>query len=185
MAPESQSAACDLTGTIFHRTGQYLLVVSVCSTPLEHRRIVSPYKILSIEIATFVKGLNELLRFVLELGMLAAFAYWGSHVGASRLAHVTTAIVTPVGVALVWGMVLSPKAPAKLSSILRLVLSLPVFLIAALALYASGLPQAAIVFAGIATINTAILIVLDDIVGVMQRATRAAARDDSPGRPAA
>lgn len=147
--------------------------------------MVSPHKLLSIEVATLVKGLNEVLRFVLELAMLAAFAYWGAHVGSTRVAHVITAIATPVGVALVWGLVLSPKAPAKLSSILRLILSLPVFLIAALATYASGLPLTAIAFALIATINTAILIALDDIVGVLQRATEERRAAGSRGRPTA
>jgi uncharacterized protein DUF2568 len=148
-----------------------------------HQPAVSPYKILAIEFATLVKGLNELLRFVLELGMLAAFAYWGAHVGSSRLAHVMTAIATPVVAALAWGMVLSPRAPAKLPSILRLVLSLPVFLVAALATYASGMPRAAIAFVVVATINTVILIALDDIVGQLQRATQTGNDERSPRRP--
>lgn len=143
----------------------------------------SPFKILSIEVATLVKGLNELLRFVLELGMLAAFAYWGAHVGSTTLAHVITAIAAPAVAALVRGVLLSPRAPAKLSSIVRLTLSLPVFLLAALAAYASRMPRTAIAFAVVATINTAILVALDDVVGALQRATDigVASRRDAQG----
>lgn len=143
----------------------------------------SPYQILSIELAVFVKGLNEVLRFILELGMLAAFARWGWHVGETRLVHVVAAIATPAVVALVWGLVLSPKAPAKLSSILRLTLSLPVFLLAALATYASGMPRAAITLAVIATINTVILIALDGSARALQRATRSTGEDERFRRP--
>ena len=149
----------------------------------ERQPSVSPYRILSIELAVLVKGLNEVLRFVLELGMLAAFAYWGSRVGSTRLVHIAAMIATPAMAALVWGLFLSPKAPAKLSSIPRLTLSLPVFLLAALATYAAGMPRAAITFAVVATINTAILIALDGVVGVLQRATQSIGEDERFRRP--
>ena len=144
----------------------------------EVQRTVSPYKILSIELAVLVKGLNEALRFVLELGMLAAFAYWGFRVGSTGLVHIAAMIATPAVAALMWGLVLSPKAPAKLSSIPRLTLSLPVFLLAALATHAAGMPRAAIAFALVAAINTAILIALDGVVGALQRATQSIGEDE-------
>lgn len=140
--------------------------------------IVSPYKILAVEFAVFVKGLNELSRFVLELAMLAAFAYWGAHVGSTRLVHVVAAIATPAVAALVWGLILSPKAPAKLSSILRLALSLPVLLLAALAAYNTGMPRAAIAFAVVATVNTVILVALDGSVSALERATKSIGDDE-------
>jgi hypothetical protein len=147
-----------------------------------HHPSASPYKVLSIELATLVKGVNELLRFVLELGMLAAFAYWGAHVVSNTVARVITAIATPAIAATVWGLVLSPRAPAKLSSVFRLTFSLPVFLLAALATYASGMPRSAIAFAVVSTVNTVILIALDDVVGTLQRATQGG-DDEHPRRP--
>lgn len=140
----------------------------------------SPHRILSIELAVLLKGVNELLRFILELAMLAAFAYWGAHVGPNRLSHIIAAIAAPTIAALVWGMVFSPKAPAKLSSIPRLALSLPVFLLAALAMYVSGMPRAAIVLAVVATVNTVLLVALDDVVGALQRAVKPS--EDRDGR---
>jgi hypothetical protein len=62
-------------------------------------------------------------------------------------------------------------------------LSLPVFLIAAFAMYASGMPRIAIAFGLVATINTGILIGLDDVVGGLQRATQIGDGQRSPRRP--
>jgi hypothetical protein len=122
---------------------------------------VSPYKVLALELTILIRGLNLALRFVLELGMLVAFAYWGSHVGETRLVHVGVAILAPALAALFWGFVLSPKAPAKLSPTLRLALSLPVFLLASVATNAAGAPRIAIWFAIVATLNTLLLIGLE------------------------
>lgn len=123
----------------------------------------SPYKVLALELAVLIRGLNLALRFVLELGMLIAFAYWGSRVGQTRLAHVAAAISAPAVAVLFWGLVLSPKAPAKLSPTLRLVLSLPVFLVASWATNAAGAPRSAIAFAIVATLNTLLLIALERV----------------------
>lgn len=125
----------------------------------------SPYKILALELAVLIRGLNLALRFGLELGMLVAFAYWGSHVGQTRIAHAGVAILAPALVALFWGLVLSPKAPAKLSPILRLALSLPVFLLASWATNAAGATRVAIWFAIVATLNTLLLVALERSAG--------------------
>jgi hypothetical protein len=65
-------------------------------------------------------------------------------------------------------LILSPKAPAKVSSPLRLALSLPVFLLGALAAYSAGIPRVAIGFAVVATVNTVILIALDGTVSALE-----------------
>ncbi len=103
-----------------------------------------------------MRGLNLLIRFLLELGLLAALVYWGMHTGQTASTRIIRAGSAAL-VALVWGLTLSPKAPAGLSPRLRLALSLPVFWLGAWAMYASDLPRTAIAFAIIATINTGVL----------------------------
>ena len=55
------------------------------------------------------------LRFLLELAALAAVGWWGWHIGGSTLGRLVLAIVLPLGVALVWGAFIAPKARVKVS----------------------------------------------------------------------
>ena len=77
-------------------------------------------------------------RFLLELALLAAFAWWGYAVVGGAVIGGLVAVVCVVAVATFWGLLLSPKARIRLSPSLRNGVEIAVFLIAALALASQG-----------------------------------------------
>jgi hypothetical protein len=89
---------------------------------------------------------------VLELGALAATAYWGfkTDAGAARWAF---GMGAPIGVIVVWALFVSPKPRIELPRPARLAIELAVFGLAALALAAAGQRTLAIVFAVVAVVS--------------------------------
>jgi hypothetical protein len=104
-----------------------------------------------------VKTANEALRFLLELCMLAAFAYWGAHTTDSTAAHILLAAAAPLAAATVWAIWCAPRSNRRLPPSRRVPLELALFALAALALAAAGATTLAIVFAAVTAINTALL----------------------------
>ncbi|MFT8314835.1 MAG: YrdB family protein [Clostridium sp.] len=90
-----------------------------------------------------IKSANLLIRFLLELFMLAAFAYWGFKTGRVTVVKFGLGIGIPLLVAIVWGSFLSPKAPLYISEVIKLVLELIIFGLAAFAMKAAGHPAIA------------------------------------------
>jgi hypothetical protein len=107
-----------------------------------------------------LRGINLGVRFLLELCALAAFGYWGATVRASIVLRALLAIVIPLGVALVWGLFISPKARYSTGRPGQVGLGLIVFLVAALALRERGQVALAASFAVIALVSSALLYVL-------------------------
>ena len=102
---------------------------------------------------------NDGLRFFLELGTLAAVAYWGwweAH-GVLRWA---LAVAAPGGVAVVWGRWLAPKSVRRVGDPRRLVLEILIFGSAVAALARVGDPIGAIVFAVLVGIHLTLTFVL-------------------------
>lgn len=103
--------------------------------------------------------LNLLLRFLLELGMLAALGYWGwtQHDGILR---VLLAVGLPVSAATLWGIFRvngDPKdAPVVIPGVLRLLLEWGLFAAAVAALWAADQTTAALVFAALVVFHYAI-----------------------------
>jgi len=85
-----------------------------------------------------VSPLNLALRFTLELCALAALAFWGAHVDASRPATIALAILAPLIAAFAWGLFVSPKARIQAPGMIRLSIELAVFLAAVVGLVAAG-----------------------------------------------
>lgn len=100
-----------------------------------------------------VKGINVTLAFLLELAMLFAFGYWGWQRGQSGPAKWGLMLGLPLLAVLVWGAFFAPQARWRLSITPGLLLSLGLFLLAALALYQAHQPVAALVLAVIAMLN--------------------------------
>jgi uncharacterized protein DUF2568 len=100
------------------------------------------------------------LKFLLELAALGAFAVWGASIGSGAV-PVIVAIAVPVVVAVLWGRFAAPRAPKRLPTSMRIPFELGVFLLAALALLASGHAVAAAAFAVVATLNAAALSAFD------------------------
>ena len=106
-------------------------------------------------------ALNLALRFLLEIGALISFGYWGFVIGSGYLFKSILGIGTPLAIAFIWGVYGSPGAPIKVQGINRLLLELIIFGSAALALFAAGKPMLAIIFAISVILNRLLLFVFD------------------------
>lgn len=100
-----------------------------------------------------MSNLNLAFRFTLELCALAALAFWGAHVDASRTATLTLAILAPLVAAVAWGSFVSPKAKIRAPGLIRLGVELAVFLAAAAGLVAAGEIEWAIAFSAVVAVH--------------------------------
>ena len=106
-----------------------------------------------------LKTLNLLLRFLLELCMLAAAGYWGFKTGNATIAKLALGIGAPLVAAVVWGTFVSPRAPVELPAVLVVVLQTLVFGSAAAGLAATGHRTLALVFVVVVVINAVLIYV--------------------------
>ena len=104
------------------------------------------------------KSINAGLAFLLELAMLAAFGYWGFQGEKSMWIKWGLGIGTPLVAAILWGLLLAPRAEKRLNSQWGTLLSLGLFLLAALALYQTNHPTLAITLAVIAIVNRILIL---------------------------
>jgi len=102
--------------------------------------------------------MNLLLAFILELGMLAAFGYFGFKIADGPVLRWVLAVTLPLLAAALWGAVLAPKATHRLPILPGSMLSLGLFLLAALALQMTGQPMLAVVMAVAAVIHAALVL---------------------------
>ena len=110
-----------------------------------------------------VYALNLFISFILELAMLAAFACFGFHIGASSWLQYGLGIGLPAVVIIFWTKKMAPKAMQRFSYPLILILTLVLFELAALALYSSGVTKwGAAIFALVALINVGLRFLLGD-----------------------
>jgi hypothetical protein len=104
-----------------------------------------------------LKGANLVLRFALELCLLASVAYWGSQVASSTAVNIIVAIATPLVLATIWGLFLAPKASRRLDLPVRWMLELAVLGLAVAALAVAGSAVLAAILAAAAILNGAVL----------------------------
>jgi hypothetical protein len=102
-------------------------------------------------------GVLLAVRFATELAMLAVLAVAGAHVSAGLAWRVGFAVAGPVLAAVVWGLVIAPRAARRLGDPLRLAIETVMFLAASAALALAGDVIAASAFAVIA-IGTAVVL---------------------------
>ncbi len=102
-----------------------------------------------------VRGVTLGVRFLCELGMLAALAVWGATVGEG-VGAIALAVSLPLAAAGIWGAIVAPKArwPAPLGA--RVAIELTLFGAASLALWSAGHPAFAFVLALLA-LTTSVL----------------------------
>ena len=102
---------------------------------------------------------NDGLRFLLELGALAALAYWGfSEFGG--LVQWLLGLGTPLLAAAMWGRFVAPKASHPQVDPRRLLLEIAVFGSGAAALLVSGHTALGLVFAGLALLHLGLTLAL-------------------------
>jgi uncharacterized protein DUF2568 len=98
------------------------------------------------------------LKFVLELCMLAALAYWGAQAGGSTAGDVALGVGAPLVAAVVWGVYAAPRSARRLPRARRVVFESCVFALAAVALAAAGAPILAAVFAALVAVDTVLVL---------------------------
>lgn len=106
-----------------------------------------------------MRNLNLGLRFLLELGALAAVGYWGGTKPVGRVVRVCLAIAAPTAVAVVWAIFISPKARVPTGRYGRSGLGFVVFTIAALALYVRGHTPLAATYWALALVSSVLLLI--------------------------
>lgn len=108
-----------------------------------------------------LRGVALTVRFLCELSMLAALAYWGFETGAGPWAWVL-GIGAPALAAVTWGMFVAPKARRPVSVPTRLAIELVLFGAAAIGLTVAGQPVLAVVFAVAASVTSLVNAFTDD-----------------------
>jgi hypothetical protein len=103
---------------------------------------------------------NDGLRFLLELALLAALAYWGFS-GQTGAVQWVLGLGAPLLVAVVWGRYIAPKASHPTTDPLRLLLELAVFAAGVAALLAADRTVLAPVFAGLVLLHLSLTFALD------------------------
>ena len=103
----------------------------------------------------FLKGLNLLLAFLLELGMFFSISYWGYTQGKSPIAKWTLAIFCLALTITLWGILAAPNSGKRLAFTSRLLFELTMFLLASLSLYKLNFLTLSICFAVLSLISVA------------------------------
>jgi len=103
-----------------------------------------------------LKAANLVIRFLLELCLFAALAYWGTQTG-DGVVSVLLSIGAPVLAAVVWGSFVSVKAPMRLKGFWWFAIQALLFGAAVAALASLGHPVLAALFALAVGVNLAVL----------------------------
>lgn len=106
-----------------------------------------------------LKMLNLAVRFLLELCMLAAIAFWGFKTQSSWLMKILLGIGLPLLVAVLWGMFLAPKAARPLHGASFLTLELILFTLGSLALFAAGKPTLGWIYIIVLIVNKTLILI--------------------------
>jgi len=107
-----------------------------------------------------MKFANLGIRFLLELCILYSVGHWGYKFPTNQFLKIGLCIGAPLFIAIIWGTFLAPKASVKLSGPIYLLLEVMVFGIATLAIFSTGHPILAALFAITSVINRILLFVL-------------------------
>ncbi len=102
------------------------------------------------------------LRFILELGGVAALGYWGFAASPGTLEGAVLGLGAPLVLVATWGLVVAPRATNGLSQPQRDLVGTVMLLLAATALAAAGQPSAGLAFGGLAVANGSLLALLGD-----------------------
>ncbi|MDH4112296.1 MAG: YrdB family protein [Actinomycetota bacterium] len=102
---------------------------------------------------SLVRVMTLAVRFGCELGMYAALAVWGAHVGEG-VAALALAVAAPLIVAMVWWMFVAPKARRPVPLAARVAVELVIFGTAALALWSTDRPVLAMVLGVLALVTS-------------------------------
>ncbi|MCA9874232.1 MAG: YrdB family protein [Anaerolineales bacterium] len=105
-----------------------------------------------------LQAVNMGLRFVLELCLLAALGYWGFQLDLGWPLRIAATIGAPLLTAVIWGLLIAPKASHRLTDPWRFVMEIVLFAVGAGALYLAGRPSAGAALFVIFLINRLLMI---------------------------
>lgn len=100
-----------------------------------------------------LKSINQIVAFLLELGMLAAVGRWGYLQGKTILSKYGIAFLLIAVIVILWGYFAAPKSANRLSLGYRMIFEFGLFILTTFLLQKSGNTNYAIVFGIIATLN--------------------------------
>ena len=106
---------------------------------------------------TTVQGANLALRFLLELAVLAALAFWGFQLHGPAVVRVLAGLGAPLTAAVVWGAFASPRAAVALPPGATLAVQAAVLAAGVVALVHTGKPVVAALLAVLAVLNGALM----------------------------
>lgn len=100
-----------------------------------------------------LRGITLGVRFLCELGMLAALAFWGAQVG-DGIGGAALALAAPIAAAAIWWAFVAPKArwPAPIG--VRVAIEFVLFGAACVALWSAGQSALAMVLAVLAAVTS-------------------------------
>ncbi|UFH52006.1 YrdB family protein [Spirosoma sp. KNUC1025] len=97
-----------------------------------------------------VKGIYQTIYFLLELSMLASFAYSGFHSSRHVFINCLLGIGLPILAILLWGYFAAPRSAHRLSPLYLSIFALTLFGISAFLLYRAGQPRLALLLGAVA-----------------------------------
>ncbi len=100
-----------------------------------------------------IKSINQIVAFLLELGMLAAVGLWGYLQGRSLWSKYAIAILLILVAASLWGYFAAPRSAHRLSLGYLVIFKFLLFTITTLMLYNAELRNYAIVFGVLALLS--------------------------------
>jgi hypothetical protein len=104
-----------------------------------------------------LKSANLGLRLFLEVGALAALAYWGFQSGENLKVKLALAFSAPFLAALVWSRFAAPHGPVRVPDSTRFALELAILASAVAGLVVVGRPALAWIFGLAYTVNVLLL----------------------------
>jgi Protein of unknown function (DUF2568) len=99
------------------------------------------------------RGVTLTARFLCELAMLAALAFWGYVIGEGPWAWLL-GLGAPALAAFVWGTFVAPKARVPVPAPVRVQIELVLYAVAAVCLGSAGQPVAAVVLGAAGLVTT-------------------------------
>jgi hypothetical protein len=100
-----------------------------------------------------MKQANLVLALLLELGVLAALAYWGFATGSTIPVKIVLGVAAPVVAIIVWAVWGAPRSARRLRGIAYWLLRVILDAVGAIALYMSGQQLLGTIFALVAALN--------------------------------